>query len=173
MCLALGLLSSSVWNKLFLGPFNLFWIPLVNRRSEQVGRWVELLCSEITILKSSPLSDIIKIQELKKQPQPLGSQGYLMSLFENLPVFNTTIHECNSWCITENKEKQNRSALEWVLLELLGSFLLKMLQWRLNGFTVSRCFRLDSKRIVSCRRKGIIGYLSCCLCAVLADGAVK
>lgn len=96
-----------------------------------------------------------------------------MSLFENLPVFNTTIHECNSRCITENKKKQNRSALEWVLLELLGSFLLKMLQWRLNGFTVSRCFRLDSKRIVSCRGKGIIGYLSCCLCAVLADGAVK
>lgn len=64
-------------------------------------------------------------------------------LRETLALFNMSIHECSSTCMTENKEKQNRSTFfenlfqtgcveyveDRVLLEPLGSFLLKMLQW--------------------------------------------
>lgn len=58
-----------------------------------------------------------------------------------------------------------------MLLELFGGFLLKMLQLRLNGFTVSMFYSANALFLAG--GKGIISCLSCCLCVVLADGGCK
>lgn len=70
-----------------------------------------------------------------------------------------------------NVELRPECKTDCVLVEPCGSFLLKMLQLRLNGFTVSMFY--SAKALFLAGGKGIISCLCCCLCAVLADDGLK